>query len=181
MLETDRLILRAWRQEDLAPFASLNADTEVMRYFEEPQSEEQSARMMTRANAILDEHGITFWAAELKESGNFVGFVGMAPVGADMPFGPTIEIGWRLAKQYWGQGLAPEGAKAALAYGFGPQGYKEVVAFTALVNTPSRRVMEKIGMARDVSADFDHPQVSSGHELERHCLYRISAENFSAL
>lgn len=180
MLETERLLLREWRPEDLAPFSSLNADPEVMRYFEAPQSRASSAEMMDRCNAILSEWGFTFWAVELKVSGACIGMLGLAPVPAEMPFAPSVEIGWRLDKAYWGQGIAPEGARAALRFGFEEADLDEVVSFTTVKNQPSRRVMEKIGMNCNDRDNFVHPKVSMGHPLAPHCLYRLQASDFSS-
>lgn len=179
MLETERLILREWRPEDLAPFSSLNADPEVMRYFEAPQSKAYSAELMDRCNAIFAQWGFTFWAVELKKSGACIGMLGLAPVPAEMPFAPSVEIGWRLDKAYWGQGMAPEGAREALRFGFEQKGLDEVVSFTALKNQPSQRVMEKLGMSCNPSDNFVHPKVTEGHALAPHCLYRMKASDFS--
>ena len=179
MLETERLILRKWRPEDLAPFSSLNADPEVMRFFEAPQSKHYTADLMNRCNKLLEDWGFTFWAVELKENNRCIGMVGLAPVGDEMPFGPSVEIGWRLDRAYWGLGLAPEGACEALRFGFEKAGLSEIVSFTALQNIPSQRVMEKIGMSRDAADDFIHPKVSKGHPLAPHCLYRLKAVDFS--
>ena len=99
---------------------------------------------------------------------------------AALPGRPRVEIGWQLDKAVWGQGLAPEGARAWLAYGWGTLGLTEIVAFTAAINRPSRRVMEKIGMARDPAEDFDHPRLPDGHPLRRHVLYRIGAPRRAA-
>lgn len=177
-VETDRLILRAWREEDLAPFARLNADTEVMRYFERPFTREESDESVKRFTAGIETHGFGLWAAELKLDNSFIGLIGLQGVGSDLFFGPTIEIGWRLQKDVWGQGLAPEGALGALAFAFEEKKVPEVVSFTAACNVPSRRVMEKVGMTTEVSEDFDHPRVTKGHMIERHCLYRLSSADF---
>lgn len=181
MITTDRIILRRWQQSDLVPFADMNADPDVMGFFERPLTREESDKSIERFSNGIEANGFGLWAAELKQDGSFIGFIGLEPVGPELPFGPTVEIGWRLQKRVWGQGLAPEGAKAVLAYGFEECGLMDVVSMTALVNKPSWRVMEKIGMKRDLDGTFDHPKVSDGHAVKRHCLYRISANEFKAL
>lgn len=173
ILETDRLILRPWRDEDLAPYAAMNADPEVMRFYPEPYPYGRSLENLQRNRADLEARGWGWWALELKGEAPFIGFVGLAPVPAFQPFAPAVETGWRLLRPYWGRGLAPEGAREALRVAFGELGLEEVVAFTAVVNGPSRRVMEKLGMIRDPRDDFHHPRLAADHPLGPHVLYRI--------
>lgn len=175
MLQTERLRLRRWLPSDYEPFAHLNADQDVMRYFETTRTRQESDDTIERLENHISEHGFGFWAAELRSSGTFVGFVGMQHVPADMPFAPAVEIGWRLDKAFWGQGLAPEAARACLVYAFSHLQLDEVVSFTAESNMPSRRVMEKIGMKRDKSRDFDHPSVSEGSNLKGHVFYYLKS------
>lgn len=177
MLTTDRLILRQWREEDKEPFAAMNADEEVMRYFPSVQTREQSDRSVDRFRAHIDEYGFGLWAAVLREGGRFIGLVGIQHAPALVPCSPAVEVGWRLDRSVWGQGLAPEGARAALAYGFAAEGLNEIVSFTAAINTPSARVMEKIGMTRDKDGDFDHPMIAAGHRVQPHILFRINNES----
>lgn len=146
-----------------------------MRFFPATLSREESDAGMDRLEAGFEQKGISFWAAEMRADGRLVGFIGLKHVADNLPFAPTIEIGWRLARHVWGQGLAPEGARAALAYAFSALKAAEVVSFTPAVNVPSRRVMEKIGMTRDATGDFLHPNVPEGHALQPHVLYRIKA------
>ena len=178
MLSTDRLLLRAWRESDREPYAQMNMDADVMRYFEEPFTLEESNASVDRAIKHHKENGFTFFATELKETGEFIGFIGLKRVSDDVHFAPAVEIGWRLMPKTWGQGLAPEGAKACLAYAFSRPDIEEIVSFTSHNNTPSMRVMEKIGMTRDHEGDFDHPAVTKGHEIERHVLYRLHQDDF---
>lgn len=173
MLTTDRLILRQWREEDKAPFAAMNADKDVMRFFPSVQTREHSDSTVDRFYTHIEDHGFGFWAAALRESDRFVGMIGLQHAPAVVPCAPAVEIGWRLDKSVWGQGLAPEGARAVLAYGFAVPALTEIVSFTAVINTPSARVMEKIGMQRDRLGDFDHPLVPEGHPVRPHILYRI--------
>ena len=177
--ETERLILRPWQDRDLDPFAALNADTEVMRFFPAPFTRDETAAYMARV-ASFAETGFGFQAVEEKASGDLVGVVGMAPVKPEMPSAPTVEIGWRLAKHHWGKGYAQEAARAWLAYGFGTLALPEIVAFTFVGNAPSRRVMERLGMTRDPADDFEHPGIAEGHPLRPHVLYRLKAEDYRA-
>jgi RimJ/RimL family protein N-acetyltransferase len=170
-LRTTRLILRQWRETDRAPFAELNGDPETMRFFPAPLTREESDATADRASAHIDEHGWGWWAVEVADGAPFVGFVGLAVPG----FAPElVEVGWRLHRDHWGSGYATEAARESLRYGFEELGLDEIVSFTAVANTPSRRVMERIGMAHDPSRDFDHPRVPDGHPLQRHVFYAIS-------
>lgn len=178
-LETERLRLRRWRDADRAPFAALNADPVVMEFFPAPQSREASDASIDLWQAQLDQQGWSNWACELVEGGDFIGFVGLTVPRRALPCSPCVEVGWRLARRFWGRGLASEAALAALAAGFERIGLTEIVSFTALANVRSRAVMERIGM-EDAHADFEHPGVPEGHALRRHCLYRIDRPRFEA-
>lgn len=174
-LETPRLLLRQWQESDKEPFARLTADTEVMRYFPAILSREDSDASVARFSKGIAEHGYGFWAVEVKSTGDFIGFVGIKMLDLDIPESPFMEIGWRLDKQCWGKGYAPEAARASLDYAFNEVQQNAVFAITTLTNAPSRRVMEKIGMT-NTQLDFNHPLVESGHSLERHCLYKITQD-----
>ena len=126
----------------------------------------------------LDGWGL--WAAELRASGEFIGFIGLQRPSAELPFSPCVEIGWRLAQAHWGKGLASEGARAALRAGFERLGLAEIVAFTPGLNRRSRAVMERIGMQEDRRGAFEHPRVPPG-PLRAHCLYRIGRERWAKL
>lgn len=174
MIETERLILRPWRDADREPFARITADPRVMEFFPTILRREESDLLIERCVAHYRQHGFTFFAAELRATGELIGFIGLART--PMPhLVPLVEIGWRLAFQHWNRGLATEGARASLRYGFEQLNLPEIVAFTATVNVRSRRVMEKLGMTHDAADDFDHPGIPSGNPLQRHVLYRISA------
>jgi len=173
-VSTERLRLRQWCDADRAPFAALNADLLVMQYFASVINREASDRSIDTWQAEFAERGWSNWAVELDQTGEFIGFVGLSvPRRAELPFMPCVEIGWRLARPFWGRGYATEAAKAALAVGFERLRLSEIVSFTSLVNRPSRAVMERVGML-DSGEDFDHPALAAGSELRRHCLYRIS-------
>ena len=176
-LETERLLLRRWRAEDRAPYAALNADPVVMEHFVAPLGRAESDDHVDRIDAAFAKHGWGLWAAERRDTGAFIGFIGLGIPPFDAAFLPAIEVGWRLAKDHWGRGFAPEGAEEALRFAFEDLALPEVVSFTAVRNTRSRRVMEKIGMVHHPDEDFDHPNVPEGHPIRRHVLYRISPDS----
>ncbi|MDD2768105.1 MAG: GNAT family N-acetyltransferase [Methylococcus sp.] len=170
--ETERLRLRQWRESDLEPFARLNADPRVMEYFPRPLVRAESDALAGRIAALIEQRSWGFWAAELKASGEFIGFVGLHVPSAELPFSPCVEIGWRLDFRYWGYGYATEAAEAALHVGFAGQNLTEIVAFTAVDNLRSRAVMRRLGMRPDPQT-FQHPAVPAGSPLREHCLYRL--------
>lgn len=173
---TERLILRSWKASDLEKFAEMNADPDVMKYFLSVKTFSETEAEYNRIIAHEEKYGFTFQAAELRDNSEFIGFIGLKNVTFDVPFVPAVEVGWRLAKKYWRQGYATEGALASLQYGFNELGLDEIVSFTTVQNTPSMGVMEKIGMIHDPKDDFDHPLVPKGHRYERHVLYRIKPD-----
>lgn len=175
-IESDRVILRRWRAEDREPFAGLNADPRVMEFFPSTLTREQSDGMIEIIEGRIEKLGIGFLAAELKETSQFIGFVGLSVPRDPFPFSPCVEIGWRLAYPFWGKGLATEAARASLDYGFRTRGLQEIVSFTTQHNWKSRHVMEKLGMSYEIGADFDHPKLNEGHPLRRHVLYRLRRE-----
>lgn len=174
IIETERLLLRPWEERDRAPFATLNADPVVMEFLAKTLTRAESDAYIDRAKAHFAANGFGLFAVELKETGAFVGLVGITQVPFESHFTPAVEIGWRMLKEYWGCGFAPEAAKASLQFGFNTLGLEEIVAFTIPVNVRSQRVMEKIGMERDPEGDFDHPKLPEGHPKRRHVLYRIA-------
>jgi RimJ/RimL family protein N-acetyltransferase len=174
-LETQRLILRRWREEDLEPFAALNGDPVVMEHFPATLSRARSDELVATIELLFDEHGYGLWALEVRESGAMIGFTGLVPVPFEAPFTPAVEVGWRLARDAWGHGYATEAARASLDHGFGEAGLEEVVAMTATTNERSMAVMRRLGMRRDPADDFDHPRIPSEHRLCRHVLYRLRA------
>jgi RimJ/RimL family protein N-acetyltransferase len=154
----------------------MNADTRVMEYFPRVLTAAESGAGVDRIEAHFERHGFGLCAAELRTTGAFIGFIGLCFPGFNAHFTPCVEIGWRLGFDYWGQGLATEGAQAALRFGFDVLRLSEIVSFTAVANLRSRRVMERIGMKRDPGDDFDHPVLPDAHPLRRHVLYRTRAE-----
>lgn len=174
-LRTERLVLRRWRDDDRAAFATVNADAEVMRHYPAPLTRAESDAFVDRIEACFAERGHGLWVVDPGGTGACVGYVGLWPVPDTLACAPAVEVGWRLAASTWGRGYAPEAARAALADGFARLGLAEVVSFTAVGNLPSRRVMEKLGMTRDPAEDFDHPALPVGHRLRRHVLHRLTA------
>ncbi len=179
MTRTERLILRRWRDTDLEPFAALNADPVVMEHFQGLQSREGSDAFVGRIEAQWEAHGWGLWAVEVPGVAPFVGFVGLWP--ADYVTGqPMVEVGWRLAHPFWGHGYVTEAAREALRFGFEDVGLDEIVSFTVPQNERSRRVMERIGLIREPSRDFDHPRVDAAAypELVRHVFYALDRETW---
>jgi len=172
-IRTDRLLLRRWREQDLHPFALLNSDENVMKHFPKMLSHEESNAMVERIEKGFEDNGFGLYAVELSEAEEFIGFVGLSIPRFEAHFTPCVEVGWRLAYQYWGHGLAPEAALAVLSDGFSRVGLKEIVSMTTTANTNSMRVMEKIGMTRDAVDDFLHPSLADEDPLKPHVLYRI--------
>ncbi len=175
-ITTKRLILRPWKEEDLEPFAAMNADPRVMECFPSVKSYEESAEEYYRIIEKFKKDGYCFWAVSVINGADFIGFIGLHKVSFTAHFTPAVEIGWRLCFDQWGKGYATEGAKACLKYGFEKLNLPEIVSFTVPQNVRSRAVMEKIGMHRDPKDDFDHPKLPEGHPLRRHVLYRIKAD-----
>ncbi len=173
-LETERLRLRAFRESDREPFAALNADPEVMAWFPAQLSREESDAFLDRILKRWDEDGHGLWAIERKADGAFLGFAGLVTHRFEARFTPAVEVGWRLARDAWGHGFATEAGAASLRYGFETLGMGEIVSFTTVANERSRRVMERLGMTRDPSDDFDHPNLPAGHPIRPHVLYRLT-------
>jgi RimJ/RimL family protein N-acetyltransferase len=174
-LRTARLVLRQWRDDDVAAFAELSADPAVMRYLVPFADRAAMDAWVAAACTHWQDHGFGAWVVELPGEVRMVGVVGLSNLRFALPFAPAVEVAWRLARRYWDQGYAYEAARAAIDDGFGRLGLNEIVAFTVPANLASRRVMEKLGMTRDPAEDFDfdHPRLPPGHPLRRHVLYRL--------
>lgn len=172
-LVTARLRLRRWRDEDRAPFAALNADPRVTEHFVSALDRAESDALVTHFEAHFDQRGFGLWAVEAPGVAAFVGFVGLAVPSFQSHFTPCVEIGWRLAAEFWGRGYATEAARAALAFGFEALALGEIVSFTVPDNWRSRRVMGRLGMTRSPADDFEHPRLPEGHPLRPHVLYRL--------
>jgi RimJ/RimL family protein N-acetyltransferase len=173
---TERLRLRQWRDADLDPFAALSADPEVMRHFPAVMTRAQSDEFAAGVRAKIARDGWGLWAVEVAAGPSFIGFVGLNRPRFEAHFTPAVEVGWRLARQYWGNGYATEAAAAALSFGFKQLELEEIVSFTVPVNERSTRVMRRLGMSYDQADDFDHPNVAG--PLRHHVLYRISKDEW---
>jgi len=172
-LTTERLVLRPWRESDVASFAALNADPAVMEHFPAPLTRSETEAMVGRLTAAMNRDGFGWWAVELPGEAPFIGFIGLWAPTFEAHFTPCIEIGWRLARAWWGRGLATEGARACLRFGFEDLDLEEIVALATATNARSHAVMRRLGMTRDPADDFDHPRMPQGHPLQRHVLYRL--------
>lgn len=173
VLKTDRLILRPWKGADLVHFAALCGDPRVMECFPSVKTFEETNQEYQRICNHFTKNGWGLFAAELKSTNQFIGFIGLNTVSFNSTFTPAVEIGWRLAHEFWGKGYAPEGAKAALEFGFKTLGLAEIVAFTVPDNIRSQTVMRKINMTHSPGDFFEHPLLPKEHKLSRHILYRI--------
>jgi len=168
-----QLLLRQWQETDLARYSEMNADPEVMRYFPALLTPAESAASFERLRRGIGERGWGLWAVEV--DGVFAGFTGLNSPSFSSHFTPCTEIGWRFRKEFWGRGLAGQAARQAIAFGFETLHLPEIVAFTAVSNLRSRRLMERLGFTHDTKGDFDHPLLPEGHGLRRHVLYRLKA------
>ncbi|UYZ84193.1 GNAT family N-acetyltransferase [Entomomonas sp. E2T0] len=179
-LTSKRLKLRQWQDKDYEPFFSqLSADPKVMEYFPSTLDKVASDAMANKCRSLIEEQGWGIWAVELKATGEFIGFVGLHKPSAKLPFSPCVEVAWRLASKYWGNGYAPEAAQAALKFGFEELALDEIVSFTTLQNQRSQTVMKKLGF--EFSEEFDHPALPADSPLLRHCLYRLSKAKWQSL
>ncbi len=178
-LETPRLTLRRWLESDREPFAQMNADPVVMKYFAGPFTREQSDEAIDRYLATFESEGFSFFAAVLRDTGTLIGTIGLQTMHDLVPNlpQPAVEIGWRLTQASQGKGLATEGARAIVDYAFNQLNLSEVVAIVAPLNQASRRVMDKLGMTHRPEFDFNHPLVPAGHEFERRTLYSLRNPN----
>lgn len=177
-LATARILMRPWRDSDRQPFAAMNADPDVMRYFPALMTAAQSDALVDRIQAQLNHHGWGLWALEV--DGGFIGFTGLAPVKPPNPVAGGVEVGWRLTRSAWGRGYATEAGRAALSFGFDALRLDEVVSFTAVPNEASRAVMRRLGMTHNPARDFEHPALPPAHELQAHVLYAISQPAYRA-
>jgi 3-dehydroquinate dehydratase / shikimate dehydrogenase len=174
MIRTKRLILRPWQEEDFESFGQINSDARVMEYFPSILSRQESDGLAERLSTKLQEQGWGLWAVSVSGLSNFIGFIGLSEPSFTSHFTPAVEVGWRLAYDFWGHGYATEGALEALNYGFKTLDLNEIVSFTAVQNRRSIEVMKRIGLHHDTVDDFDHPKLSEGHALRRHVLYRLN-------
>jgi RimJ/RimL family protein N-acetyltransferase len=172
-LRSERLILRPFEERDLEPFAAMNAHPDVVATLGSTPTRAESDDMVVRWTAELEREGWGLWVLEVVGGAPFVGVCGLHGVNEMFPFARGVEVGWRLSPDHWRHGYATEAALAALDHGFGTVGLEEIVSFTAAINVRSQAVMQRIGMTRDLSADFEHPTVPEDSPLRPHVLYRI--------
>jgi 3-dehydroquinate dehydratase / shikimate dehydrogenase len=172
------LLLREWRDADVEPWAKMNGDSRVMEFFPRSYTREESQSMASAIRRGLERLGYGWWAVQVRDGPSFAGVICLQEVPFQAHFTPAREIGWRLAFETWGKGYATEGARAALDFAFRQLHGDRIVAMTAEMNQRSQRVMERLGMRRNASDDFDHPRIEAGHRLRRHVLYRISSQAY---
>lgn len=171
-IETERLFLRQYEERDLASFIALNRDEEVMKYFAQKRTVEESTCGFENIKRSIDEKKYGLFAVEEKTTGDFLGYIGICDISLDVDFRPGVEIAWRLFPKYWGKGYATEGALACLDFAKNTVGLSKVYAFTSVPNVKSASVMQKIGMK--YVKDFGRPNVPEGHPLRPHVLYEIN-------
>lgn len=180
MIRTARLLLRNWEERDRELFRRINSDDEVMEFFPFRRTAEQADEVMDSMRAEISANGYGWTAAEVAATGECIGFVGLHDVEIE-PLGRPgrVEIGWRLAPEFWGFGYVTEAARAWLAYGFETLGLDEIVSLAVWNNERSTAVMRRIGMHLVPGGDFDHPEVPDSHpELKRHVLYRLARQDW---
>jgi RimJ/RimL family protein N-acetyltransferase len=173
-LFTERLILRSWRNSDRQPFAEMSEDADVMEHLRPLPTRDACNAWIDFQINHQSSHGFCLWVLESRASGRFMGAVGLLHVGFAARFTPAVEVGWRLARPFWGQGFAVEAARAALQFGFEQIRLAEIVAHASVRNGRSRRVMVKLGMSHDCAEDFDHPRIPESDRLRRQVLYRLT-------
>jgi RimJ/RimL family protein N-acetyltransferase len=178
-LLTSRLRLRKWIKDDLTPFAVMNADLHVMEYFPSTLTRAESDAFAERICAQLDHHAYGLWAVEIVQQARFIGFVGLVEPNFKVCFTPCVEIGWRLDKNYWGQGYALEAAQRVMKYAFEDLCLSDLVSFTAATNLRSQKLMQKLGFSSKPSDNFEHPSLAQGHSLRNHVLYRLKKADWS--
>lgn len=172
MIETERLIIRPWRESDRAPYFALNADPDVRRFLGPPQNRAETDAALDRQAVAQAAHGHCFWALERRDDAALIGFCGLLPGKA--PIDGKIEIGWRLGRAYWQQGYAREAAEACLAWGWANLPDPAIYAITVPANSASWGLMERLGMTRVADGDFDYPDLAEGDPLRRHITYAIA-------
>ncbi|WP_412755548.1 GNAT family N-acetyltransferase [Legionella longbeachae] len=181
ILETERLFLRTFQEEDVESLIAINQDPKVMQFFPSIPTREETIAFIDRIISHQEEKNFSLYAAEIKNTGEMIGFVGLFTATFEAHFTPAIEIGWRISSKHWNQGYATEAAKAVLDYAFKTLGLDEIVSFTSTLNKPSIRVMRKIGLHTNSEDDFDNPKVPSGSPLVEHVLYRLKRSEYLLL
>ncbi|MEP1150750.1 MAG: GNAT family N-acetyltransferase [Balneola sp.] len=176
LFTSQRLGFRKFHLGDSDNFYSMNSNEEVMRYFPSLLTKDQSDSLLDKINTHIDENGFGFFAVDHLDTNTFIGFIGLKRTNFEADFTPCVEIGWRLIPDFWNQGLATEGASRCLEFAFSKLGLDTIYSFTPIINKPSERVMQKIGMIKD--GEFEHPLVKQDHRLKIHSLYKISKQKY---
>ena len=171
LFTSERLGFRNWKDDDVRDFSVINQDDKVMEYFPSKLSVEETKDFIKRLQDHFTKFGHNFYAVELLENKELIGFIGLADTKLNLEFTPCKEIGWRLKQSVWNKGYATEGAKRVLEYGFNDLDFNEIVSFTAKVNIKSKYIMKKIGMTK--VGEFIHPKIEGNHLLNPHVLYKI--------
>ena len=179
-INTDRLILRQWKEDDYPVFAIMNADPVVMEFFPNVLSDEESNLLANKFASLIDDNGWGCWAVELKDTSVFIGFVGLHNTIYDIPGTPFVEVGWRLDKKYWGKGYAREAAEAAIDFAFDTLNLMNIFSFTSTLNKRSIALMNRLNM-KNTENNFKHPNISENHPLSEHVLYKINKEEWNEL
>ncbi|QNA83614.1 GNAT family N-acetyltransferase [Sphingomonas sp. So64.6b] len=177
MITTERLILRPYAARDRAALREQCDDPEVMRFLLAVPDDDALDTMIDRMAGYLLDYGFTFWTVERRSDGAVIGVCRLKPGAPGTPIADEVEIGWRLSRDYWGQGYAREAAQASLDWAWANTDARTVAAITVPDNQASWRLMERLGMHRIADGDFDHPLVEDGSPLKRHILYRIERPN----
>lgn len=178
LFTSKHLGFRPWRDEDLDMMSTMNANGNVMRFFERPLSRDESLVFLRKMQRMQDEKGYCYYATELLESSQLIGMIGLGYKDFEAEFTPCVDIGWRLDEPFWGKGYAPEGAARCLQYAFETLSIPEVLCIAPSANQPSIRVMEKIGLQK--KAHFKHPQLNEAPQIQDCVLYSMHATEFPA-
>lgn len=176
LFKSQRLGFRNWSANDLEEFVSLNADTEVMQHFPKPLTKKETEAFIIRLQNHFNDKGYTYFAVEVLETKEFIGFIGLAYQEYEAPFTPATDIGWRLKKSSWGKGFATEGAKRCLEFAFSELSLSKIVSTCTLQNKNSERVMQKIGMTKQ--GIFKHPRLQDYPEMENCVWYMIDCKKY---
>jgi len=176
-LETERILLRQWQCDDLAVFAEINSDDKAMMHFPALLTRAESDNLALRLMEEISTSGWGMWAAELKRTKEYIGFVGLSTPLTEFPFSPCVEIGWRLHPRYWGNGYATEASEKSLEFAFQNIALTEVIAMTTVSNLRSVAVMKRLGL-NNTCQNFMHPKISPENPLAEHLLYRITKKEW---
>ena len=177
VIETPRLLLRGWRDDDVEPWVRMNADPQVMAYYPSTHTREESEASALTIRTSLERDGYGIWVVEIKGGLPFAGVICLRQISFEAPFAPANDIGWCFLVEAWGHGYATEGATAALDFAFEQLNWDEVTANTSILHVRSQRVMQRLGMTHNAADDFDHPKFAKGHRARPHVLYRISRQH----